>query len=44
MWGLILKEWKGSSKATIRTIAAGLIVLVLSTMVIGLGNYLQTFE
>jgi L-rhamnose-H+ transport protein len=44
MWGLILNEWKGSGKVTIRTIMAGLAVLVLSTMVIGLGNYIQTFE
>jgi L-rhamnose-H+ transport protein len=44
MWGLILQEWKGSGKVTIRTILAGLVVLVLSTMIIGLGNYLQTFE
>jgi len=44
MWGLILKEWQGSGKVTIKTISAGLFVLVLSTMIIGLGNYLQTFE
>jgi L-rhamnose-H+ transport protein len=44
MWGLILKEWKGSGKKTINTIIAGLVILVLSTMVIGLGNYIQTFE
>ena len=44
MWGLILKEWKGSSRATIRTIFLGLFILVISTIVIGIGNYIQTFE
>ena len=44
MWGLLLKEWKGSSNRTIRTILLGLLVLVLSTVVIGIGNYIQTFE
>ncbi len=44
MWGLILKEWKGSSHKTLRIIVLGLIILVLSTMIIGLGNYIQTFE
>ncbi len=44
MWGFILKEWKGSGKLTIKTIIAGLVVLVFSTIVIGLGNYIQTFE
>ena len=44
MWGLILKEWKGSGKLTIKTIIAGLVVLILSTIIIGVGNYIQSFE
>ncbi len=44
LWGLILKEWKGSSPKTIRMILFGLAVLVLSTLIIGAGNYIQTFE
>jgi L-rhamnose-H+ transport protein len=44
MWGLILKEWKGSSRKTIRVIALGLAVLVFSTFIIGAGNYIQSFE
>jgi len=44
MWGLILKEWKGSSRMTIKTILLGLIILVLSTAIIGVGNYIQQFE
>ena len=38
LWGIFLKEWKGTSKATKALIAAGLIVLVLSTVLIGLGS------
>jgi L-rhamnose-H+ transport protein len=41
LWGIYFKEWKGTSKRTHRLIAAGLAVLVLSTMVIGLGSYLK---
>jgi L-rhamnose-H+ transport protein len=44
MWGLILKEWKGSGSRTIRFIITGLLILVLSTLIIGAGNYLQKFE
>ena len=41
MWGVIIKEWKGSSKQTIRVLVIGLSILILSTFVIGVGNYLQ---
>ena len=44
MWGLILKEWKGSSLKTVRMILLGLMILILSTIIIGLGNYIQQFE
>jgi L-rhamnose-H+ transport protein len=44
IWGLVLKEWKGSDKKTIRIIIYGLLILVLSTCVIGLGSYIQQFE
>jgi len=44
MWGLILKEWKGSSKKTMRIVFLGLGILILSTFIIGAGNYIQTFE
>ncbi|MBL7077896.1 MAG: L-rhamnose/proton symporter RhaT [Kiritimatiellae bacterium] len=40
IWGIALKEWKGTSKATHMWIALGLVVLILSTMVIGYGNTL----
>ncbi len=44
MWGLKLNEWKGSSPKTMRVVYAGLAVLILSTFIIGAGNYLQRFD
>ncbi len=44
MWGMIMKEWKGASKSTMRYLYAGLGILILSTFIIGIGNYLQNFE
>jgi len=44
MWGLVLKEWKGSSNRVIRAIVLGLLTLVVSTVIIGIGNYIQLFE
>jgi L-rhamnose-H+ transport protein len=42
LWGIALHEWRGTSARTKRWLAAGLAVLVLSTMVVGFGNYLGT--
>jgi len=42
IWGLIFREWKGSSNRTIRIIVFGIVVLVFSTLVIGFGNYLAS--
>lgn len=36
IWGLFLKEWKGVSKKTYVILAAGIIILILSTFVIKL--------
>ncbi|MEP7258418.1 MAG: L-rhamnose/proton symporter RhaT, partial [Flavitalea sp.] len=44
MWGLILHEWKGSGKQTMRLIFAGIFILMLSTVIMGLGNYLASFD
>jgi L-rhamnose-H+ transport protein len=43
MWGLILREWLGTSKRTHYLIFAGISVLILSTLVVGAGNYLAEF-
>lgn len=41
MWGLVLKEWKGVSKKTKTTIAIGIVIIILSVLVVGRGNYLH---
>lgn len=41
IWSLTLKEWKGSGRKTIAILTAGILVITLSTVLIGLGNYLQ---
>jgi L-rhamnose-H+ transport protein len=40
IWGVVLKEWLGTSRRTHALIAAGIAVLVCSTLVVGYGNYL----
>jgi L-rhamnose-H+ transport protein len=40
LWGLALHEWRGSSRRTMTLVAAGLIVLIASTIIVGYGNYL----
>ena len=41
MWGWIFREWKGSSKKAHGLIAAGIVTLILSTIIIGYGTYLK---
>ncbi len=31
LWGIVLKEWKGCSRATIATLTVGIVVLIIST-------------
>jgi L-rhamnose-H+ transport protein len=40
LWGLGLREWRGASKRSLVLLTIGLLVLVSSTVVIGLGNAL----
>jgi len=42
MWGWILREWKGASNKAHALIAAGILTLILSTIVIGWGTYLKS--
>jgi len=44
LWGLFLKEWRGTSTRTKTLVATGLSLLIGSTLVIGYGNYLQAAE
>jgi L-rhamnose-H+ transport protein len=40
VWGLYFREWRAASPRTLRLVFAGIATLVLSTIVIGYGNYL----
>ena len=40
LWGVALKEWRGTSRRTHALIASGIAVLILSTLVVGYGNFL----
>ncbi|MCX5770729.1 MAG: L-rhamnose/proton symporter RhaT [Candidatus Hydrogenedentes bacterium] len=44
LWGLYFLEWRGVSRSVHRIVFAGILVLVASTLVIGLGNYLATLK
>jgi L-rhamnose-H+ transport protein len=41
LWGLALKEWRGTSRRTKILVATGLFLLISSTIVVGYGNYLK---
>ena len=38
MWGFYNKEWKGVSKNTFRTIVVGISLILLSVVIVGIGN------
>ncbi len=38
-WGLYFREWSGSGKQTMNVIRFGIFTVILSTIVVGLGNY-----
>ena len=40
VWGLIFREWRGTSSATMAWVYSGLLALLGCTVVIGLGNSL----
>jgi L-rhamnose-H+ transport protein len=40
MWGLVFHEWRGTSSRTKMLVWLGILILIGSTAVIGLGNYL----
>jgi L-rhamnose-H+ transport protein len=39
LWGIFLKEWKGTSRRTKALVACGLLLLIGSTIIVGYGNY-----
>lgn len=40
LWGIALKEWKGAGTRTKLLVGLSLLVLIMSTVVVGYGNYL----
>jgi len=40
LWGIVLHEWRGSSRRTLVLVVIGLAVLVGSTVIVGYGNFL----
>lgn len=40
LWGIVLKEWRGVRTTTFRLLIGALVVLIVSTIVIGYGNQL----
>jgi L-rhamnose-H+ transport protein len=41
LWGIFLKEWRGTSRRTKTLVACGLTLLIASTLIVGYGNYLK---
>ena len=41
LWGLVLKEWHGTSMRTKLLVTCGLVLLVGSTVIVGYGNYIH---
>jgi L-rhamnose-H+ transport protein len=42
LWGLVLHEWRDTSRRTKLLMAVGLFLLIASTVVVGWGNYLES--
>jgi L-rhamnose-H+ transport protein len=40
IWGVFLKEWRGASPKAMRLLRLGVATLLLSTLIVGYGNYL----
>jgi L-rhamnose-H+ transport protein len=41
LWGAVLQEWRGTSRRTKAMGALGFALLIVSTLVVGYGNYLK---
>ena len=44
LWGLVLKEWKGVGRRTLLLLGSGILVLILSAVITGIGSHLATAE
>ena len=41
VWGMVLKEWNGVSTKTRRTFFTGIATIILSVVLVGLGNWMK---
>jgi len=41
LWGIYFREWKGVTRRTLSLVYLGIFILILSTVVVGYGNYLK---
>lgn len=44
LWGIYFHEWKATGKPTRRLVVIGIVVLILSTVIVGAGNYVATLK
>jgi len=44
MWAILFREWKGSSRRTHHIVFAGIAILIMSTLVVGYGNYIAAMK
>jgi L-rhamnose-H+ transport protein len=42
LWGLVLHEWRGTSRRTKLLVSCGLFLLIASTVIVGYGNYMKS--
>lgn len=42
IWALLFREWKGASRRTMTIVICGILVVVLSTVLIGAGNFMAS--
>jgi L-rhamnose-H+ transport protein len=40
-WGIYFKEWKGVSSKTMRTVIGGIVVILISVIIVGIGNSIK---
>ena len=41
LWGLVLKEWTGVRRKTLITVIAGIMIIFVSIIIVGLGNSIK---
>lgn len=41
MWGIVSKEWKGTSRKTRGLLLAGVATIIVAVLIVGFGNYLK---